>query len=111
LFHLPPCFCSTHAVAVFAVLAKENPGRLFTFTRWMVDKFIKRYGAIAGIPEEKCHVHAIKHASAMVFWKASGGNLGLLQRHLGHKSVSSSLIYLYESDAQKASAIMSAVRM
>lgn len=77
----------------------------------MVDKFIKRYGAIAGIPEEKCHVHAIKHASAMVFWKASGGNLGLLQRHLGHKSVSSSLIYLYESDAQKASAIMSAVRM
>jgi integrase len=92
-------------------LAKERSGRLFRFTRYTVDKFIKRYCKVAGIPADKAHVHALKHTSAIVFWEASGGSLGLLQRHLGHKAASSSLIYLYESDSAKACAIMAQVRI
>jgi integrase len=76
-----------------------------------VDQFIKAYAVKAGIDLKKAHCHALKHSSGMIFWKQSGGDLGLLQRHLGHKSASSSLQYLYQVDAQRASDIMQSVRL
>lgn len=88
-----------------------RPERIFPFTRFWVDKFIKRYCEAAGIDARKAHAHALKHSSGVTFWKASEGDIGLLQRHLGHKAASSSLIYLYEADAEKACAIMGAVRI
>lgn len=90
-------------------LAQETQGRLFPWSRYQMHKFIRLCGRKAGVPTDKLHMHAVKHSSAMVFWEASKGNLGLLQRHLGHKSASSSLIYLYEVDAQKAADIMHSV--
>jgi integrase len=93
-------------------LARNKRGeRLFKFNRQRVDRFIKLYGERAGIDPRKLHIHALKHSSGMIFWEASGGNIGLLQRHLGHKAASSSLVYLYEADASKASAIMNGVRI
>lgn len=88
-----------------------GPDRLFKFNRQRVDQFIKKYGERAGISTKKLHCHALKHSSGMIFWKASGGSLGLLQRHLGHRSPSSSLVYLAEIDSQKACNIMNAVRI
>jgi integrase len=52
-----------------------------------------------------------QRVSSAGFWDHTAGNIGLLQRHLGHKSASSSLIYLYESDARKASAAVAEIRL
>jgi integrase len=90
---------------------KAGAGRMFRFNRQRVDQFIKAYAAKAGIDPKKAHCHAIKHSTALTLWKQSDGNIGLLQRHLGHKAASSSLQYLYQVDAQKACDIMGAVRM
>ena len=60
-------------------------GRLFPWSRFQMHKFITKCGLMAGIPKDKLHMHALKHSTAMVLWTATGGNLGLLQRHLGHK--------------------------
>jgi integrase len=50
------------------------------------------------IDPRKCHMHALRHSMAVMLWNHTSGNIGFLQRHLGHKSASLSLIYLYESD-------------
>lgn len=90
-------------------LAQETEGRLWHYSRFQMHKFIRLCGRKAGIPSDKLHIHALKHSSAMVLWEASNGSLGLIQRHCGHKSASSTLVYLYEADAQKASDVMNAV--
>jgi integrase len=91
-------------------LAKK-PGPIWPYSRFQMHKFIRLCGRKAGVDASKLHMHALKHSTAMVLWDASGGNLGLLQLHLGHKSASSSLIYLREVDSQKASDVMNAVTL
>ena len=85
--------------------------RLFPFCRQRCDQFIRLYGHRANIDPRKCHMHALRHSMAVMLWNHTAGNIGLLQRHLGHKSASSSLIYLYESDARKASAAVAEIRL
>ena len=79
--------------------------------RQRCDQFIRLYGHRANIDPKKCHMHALRHSMAIMLWDHTAGNIGLLQRHLGHKSASSSLIYLYESDARKASAAVAEIRI
>ncbi len=95
-------------------LAKQAPSadtRLFPWCRQRCDQFIRLYGHRANIDPRKCHMHSLRHSMAVMLWNHTGGNIGLLQRHLGHKSASSSLIYLYESDARKASAAVAEIRL
>jgi integrase len=80
--------------------AKQNPGRLFDYTRQWVAKLVKKYGEQAGLHPSKCHIHAGKHTCAMMIWGQSR-SLGELQNVLGHVSAASSLIYLREVDMQK----------
>lgn len=95
-------------------LASQAPSadtRLFPWVRQRCDQFIRLYGHRANIDPKKCHMHALRHSMAIMLWDHTAGNIGLLQRHLGHKSASSSLIYLYESDARKASAAVAEIRI
>lgn len=51
-----------------------------------INQLIKRYGAAAGIPEEKLHAHAMRHAGARARRKA-GADVWSLQATLGHKNI------------------------
>jgi hypothetical protein len=48
---------------------------------------------------------------AVMLWNHTARNIGLLQRHPGHKSASSSLIYLYQANAEKAAAAVAEIRL
>lgn len=62
----------------------------------------------AGLPSEKRHPHVLKHslASHLV---ASNVNLALVKQTLGHRSISSTMIYVGTTDAQAAEAVQSAL--
>jgi type 1 fimbriae regulatory protein FimB len=62
----------------------------------------------AGLPENKRHPHVLKHsiASHLV---AANTNLAIVQRQLGHRSISSTMVYVGVSDEQVADATRSAL--
>jgi integrase len=94
-----------------ALGADSSDSRIFPWCRQRMDQIIKEYGQKAGIDPAACHMHAIRHSLAMLLWDATGGSLGLVQRHLRHKSASSTLVYLYEVDSRKASAAVQGIRI
>jgi integrase len=77
-------------------------GRLFPVSRQRVDQFVKRYARIAGIHRSKAHLHSVgKHSIAMAIWHATG-QLGQIKAYLGHKSMSSTMVYLNEDNSLQA---------
>ena len=62
----------------------------------------------AGLPVEKRHPHVLKHslASHLV---AGNANLALIRQALGHRSISSTLLYIGTTDAQAAEALQKAL--
>ena len=57
----------------------------------------------AGLPAEKRHPHALKHslASQLV---AGNVNLALVKQALGHRAISSTMVYVGTSDLQASEA-------
>jgi site-specific recombinase XerD len=51
-----------------------------------INALIKRYGAAAGIPAEKLHAHALRHAGAR-HRRQAGADVWSLQATLGHASI------------------------
>jgi site-specific recombinase XerD len=82
-------------------ISKQNPGRLFPFSRQRVDQFVRRYGAMAGLHPAKCHSHAFKHSICMLLW-AETHDLNAVQDHVGHKATSSTLVYMRQDSVAKA---------
>jgi len=75
--------------------------KLFPISRATADRMIKRYCALAGIPSVKAHWHSLRHSNAMLVFKRTT-SLGCVKQSLRHRAWSSTLIYLNESDSQKA---------
>jgi site-specific recombinase XerD len=82
-------------------LARENRGRLFDWSRQYFDVLIKKYAAEADIHPDKAHHHVLKHSIAMILWFETH-NLNAIQDWLGHRTPSSSLIYMRADGAQEA---------
>jgi integrase/recombinase XerD len=92
-------------------LARERKTlRLFPISRGHFHRLMRAYGAEAGIHPDKCHPHSLKHSVAMILWDCTQ-SLGVVQNFLGHKSPSSSLVYLREVDARKGSAALASVHI
>ena len=72
-------------------------GRLFPIHRQTAWRHVKQLGIAAGIPSFKCFPHALKHTTAKT-GLAGGMTLPELQAYLGHKSGSSTMVYLREDD-------------
>ena len=74
------------------------PGPLFRgyggrgLGRRQLDKLMKRYGALAGIPEEKRHFHCLKHSCA-TFLLDGDEPIVMVQDHLGHADIRSTMVY------------------
>jgi integrase len=85
-------------------LAKANPEtELFAWSRQYMDVIVKRYAALAGIHPAKRHYHVLKHSICVLLWQETH-DLNAIQDHVGHRSSSSTLIYLRADAAQKAQA-------
>jgi integrase len=83
-------------------LAKARPEtELFSWSRQYMDVLIKRYAALAGIHPAKRHYHVLKHSICVLLWQETH-DLNAIQDHVGHRSSSSTLIYLRADAALKA---------
>lgn len=80
--------------------------RVFPLSRQRCDQFMKRYCRLSGIHRSKAHFHSLKHSIAMAIW-AETRQPGQIKSYLGHKSMSSTMQYLNESDSLKAQEIVS----
>jgi type 1 fimbriae regulatory protein FimB len=58
----------------------------------MLDVLMKRYGARAGLPEDKRHFHVLKHSIATHLLDA-GAELRFVQDWLGHANIQNTVIY------------------
>ena len=90
-------------------LAKQNPdSRLFEFTSQWINRLLKRWAAEASIHPAKAHTHVFKHSICMALWE-SLKDLSAIQDYVGHKSASSTLVYMRHDAAAKAQAAVSAM--
>src|ERR1035441_8039483 len=92
------CSMSRHC----STLLGANPdSELFPWSRQYMDVVIKRYSALAGIHPAKRHYHVLKHSICVLLWQETH-DLNAIQDHVGHRSSSSTLVYLRADAAQKA---------
>jgi len=88
----------SRAIKVWLKVRGMDPGPLFRtrvgtgISQQMQDKLIKKFGPLAGIPADKCHVHCLKHSCA-THLLARGESLEDVQDHLGHRSIKSTQEY------------------
>lgn len=92
------------------LLFRDTDGGMLT--RWQVTSLIEKYGSLAGVPEHKRFVHALKH-TAGILMRQAGCKLEEIQAALGHKNLNSTAMYLRvssdESDAARARAFVMTV--
>ena len=63
-------------------------------SRFRIFALMRRYCAAAGIPAEKAHPHALKHSTAIHLLSDKRESLVDVQRHLGHRDIKSTMVYL-----------------
>jgi len=103
LQHIPTSFPNPNFELRLTDLARAaGPrNRVFPLSRQRCDAFIKRYGMLAGIHRTKAHMHSLKHSIAMAIWNETHSP-GQIKAYLGHKSMSSTMAYLNETESLKA---------
>jgi integrase/recombinase XerD len=79
--------------------------RVFKLSRQRCDQFMKHYCRLAGVHRSKAHMHSFKHSIAMAIWSETQ-QPGQIKSYLGHKSMSSTMQYLNESDSLKAQEVV-----
>jgi site-specific recombinase XerD len=57
-----------------------------------IQKAFKRLAALAGLPD-RYSIHCLRHTYACELYKASGYNLRLVQKQLGHASITTTQVY------------------
>ena len=74
-----------------------------------IQQTFKRWAARAGLPK-RYSIHCLRHTYATRLHKASGYNLRLVQKQLGHSSVSTTQVYaaVLDEDVKKALANLDA---
>lgn len=87
------------------LFTSQKGGRL---DRTQFFRMFKAVAEAAGLPAEKRHPHCLKHslASHLV---AGNVNLALVKQALGHRSISSTMVYVGTTDAQAAEAVQAAL--
>ncbi len=87
------------------LFTSQKGGRL---DRTQFFRIFQAHAEAAGLPADKRHPHCLKHslASHLV---ARNVNLALVKQCLGHKAISSTMVYVGVSDTQAATAAASAL--
>ena len=84
-----------------------NSQKSVRLNRVTVFKLFREIARAAGLPEDLCHPHVLKHTAAMLMVRA-GANAFLIRQHLGHRSFDSTLQYVNPSDADASAAFSKA---
>jgi site-specific recombinase XerD len=87
------------------LFTSQKGGRL---DRSQFFRLFKAIASQAGLAAEKQHPHCLKHSIASHLVLANV-NLALVQRQLGHKSISSTMRYVTTTDQQASKAASSAL--
>ena len=88
----------SRAIKAWLKIRGTEPGPLFRTrvgtgpSQQMQDKMVKKFGPLAGIALDKCHVHCLKHSCA-THLLARGESLEDVKDHLGHRSITSTEKY------------------
>jgi integrase len=90
-------------------LAQANDGKLFDWSRQYMDRVLKRYAGLAGLHPSKAHYHVLKHSICLILWQATH-DLNAIQDHVGHRSASSTLVYLRAEAAAKAQNVIAGMK-
>ena len=96
LFHLTSN--EIRALRPWLKIRGNDPGPLFPsrqktpISQPRLDRMIRHYGRLAGLPAEKCHMHALKHSCCQHLLQR-GESIDQVADHVGHRSVSSTQIY------------------
>jgi len=74
-----------------------------------IQQIFKKWAAKAGLPR-RYSIHSLRHSYAVRLYKASGYNLRLVQKQLGHSSVTTTQVYadVLDEDVEKALANLDA---
>lgn len=86
------------ALRAWLKIRGSAPGPLFpsrvgrAISQSMLDRWMKHYGALAGIPPEKRHCHALKHSCGTHLLER-GENIEDVQDHLGHVNIQNTIVY------------------
>lgn len=71
-----------------------------SISRKTIDKFMKEYGAIAGLTNDKCHFHVLRHTRAIELAEI-GFDTKEIQYWLGHKNINNTEIYFQFTSKQQ----------
>jgi type 1 fimbriae regulatory protein FimB len=94
--------------ALTELARKASPrARLFPVSRSTFWRIVRRHARTAGIPSKKAHPHVLKHSIAMQTIKEAG--IENVRQHLGHKSISSTGMYLRVTDEDASKAVARAL--
>jgi type 1 fimbriae regulatory protein FimB len=104
--HENPLLNEREALNEYAVAMLDDQ-RLFPISRQHFWRLVQKHGKTAGLPRHLCHPHTMKHTLGVVLSDASG--LPVTQTYLGHKSGSSTMIYMKKSPEQAAAAMREAL--
>lgn len=83
-------------------------GVFFPTSRYTFWRKMQYYGMKAGIPQFKCHPHALKHTTGRLGY-IGGMGLPELQTYLGHKNGGNTMTYAEAGEDEAASAFAAAV--
>jgi integrase/recombinase XerD len=94
--------------AVEAYLTNVPAGARLFPCRSQFFRLVRKYAALAGVPEHKAHPHVLKHSCAKLAL-AAGMPIDELQQYLGHESLASTGAYLRSTDESASAAFGRAV--
>jgi len=69
-------------------------------SRRHLDYLMKKYGAMADVPGDKCHFHSLKHSIGTHLTNA-GVQAQFVQSWLGHKDIKSTMVYSRITDPSR----------
>jgi integrase len=87
------------------LFTSQKGGRL---DRTQFFRIFQSVAEAAGLPAGKRHPHVLKHSLASHLI-AGNVNLALVKQALGHRSISSTMVYVGTTDAQAAEAVQAAI--
>lgn len=77
-------------------------------SRKTLDKKMRKYGKLAGLPKDKIHFHSLRHSFGVHLIQA-GVDIRVVQVLLGHKNIQNTVIYTHIADTMREKAMIDAI--
>jgi site-specific recombinase XerD len=104
-------FDESRALAAWLEERPKGSDALFpsTTARRTIGRIAKQYMLAVGVPAELAHHHSLKHALASMMIR-SGVDLAYVKQALGHRSISSTIMYTHIQDSEATAKASAAIQ-